>query len=84
MAKRYMFSITEEGIRNPNFAGYCGGRIEIFDNESSYPKNYPIAEYRFLIPTEFMDGFMETFDGKETDKPIMIKWDMFDLINNNR
>jgi len=80
MEKRYFYSIVEEAIQNPEYFGYRGGRIEVFDNQSK--SSYPIAEYRFLIPEEFIDGFRETFDFKESDLPVMIKWDM-EIIKNN-
>ena len=72
--KRYFFSVVEEAIQNPDYFCYRGGRIEVYDNQSK--SNYGIAEYRFMIPEEFINGFRETFDFKESDLPIMIKWDM--------
>ncbi len=70
--KRYFYSVVEEGIQNPEYFGYRGGRIEITDNKSKSP--YPIAEAKFLIPEEFIEGFRETFDFKESDLPIIINW----------
>ena len=70
--KRYFYSVVEEGIQNPKYFGFSGGRIEINDTKSKSP--YPIAEARFLIPEEFTDGFRETFDSKESDLPIIINW----------
>ena len=62
----------EEGIQNPEYFGYRGGRIEITDTKSD--SSYPIAEARFLIPKEFIVGFRETFDFKESNLPIIINW----------
>jgi len=73
-SKRYFISVVEEMIQNPDYFGYRGGRIEIYDNESDSP--YAIYEARFLIPEEFIEGFRELFDFKETDKLIYINWDM--------
>ncbi len=70
--KRFFYNIVEETIQNPNYCGYCGGRVEVYDKKSASP--YPIYEARFLIPEEFMSGFRELFDFKESDLPIMINW----------
>jgi len=64
--KRYFFSVIEEGIQNPKFAGYKGGRIEVYDRKSK--SGYACYEARFLIPQEFIDIFRDTWDFKESDK----------------
>jgi hypothetical protein len=77
MTKRYFLSIVEESIMNPKFKGYSAGRIELHDRKSKSP--YAIEEYRFCIPSEFIDKFRDLFDFKEIDKPIKIEFDMFKL-----
>jgi hypothetical protein len=76
-SKRYFFSVVEEMIMNPKFNGFRAGRIEVYDNQSKSP--YAMEEYRFMIPEEFYYEFREIFDFKESDLPIEIKWDMFDI-----
>lgn len=73
--KKYFFNIIEEAVQNPDFYGFRGGRIEVYDRDSKSP--YAMEEYRFLIPDEFMDAFREVFDFKESDLPIQIDWNMF-------
>lgn len=75
--KKYFFSVVEEFVQNPDFKGFSGGRIEVYDRDSNSP--YAMAEYRFLIPDEFMNGFRELFDFKESDLPIKIDFDMFEI-----
>lgn len=74
--KRYYFSVVEEGIQNPKFYGYRGGRIEVYDRKSK--SAYPCYEARFLIPAEFIDKFRDTWDFKESDKMPYIVWDYDD------
>jgi len=74
--KRYFFSVVEECVMNPKYKGYRGGRIEWFDKKDKSAKGYASGEARFFLPEEFMDGFRELFDFKESDKPIMIDWRM--------
>ena len=71
--KKYFFNVIEEGIQNPDYFGYCGGRIEVYDRDSD--TGYAIYEARFLIPEELMGAFRETFDFKESDKMPFIKWE---------
>ena len=71
--KRYFYSLVEEGVMNPAYFGYRGGRVEVSDEESGNP--YPEYEARFLIPDELMDGFREWIDFKSSDKKIYIRWD---------
>lgn len=72
---RYFLNVVEEGIMNPTFRGYRGGRIEIYDTTSNSP--YSMDECRFLIPEKFIDGFRDLFDFQYTDTPIKIEIDMF-------
>ncbi len=71
--KRYFFSVVEEGIMNPKYKAYRGGRIEIYDKKDK--KGYACYEARFLVPEEFMDSFRELWDFKESDKMPFIRWD---------
>lgn len=72
--KRYFFSVIEEMVLNPDFAGYRAGRIEVTDNlsKSAYPVVY---EARFLVPEEFYEGFRAVFDFKESDLMPRITWE---------
>jgi len=57
----YFISFIEEGIYNPEYMGYVGGRVEIWTQWSQYD----IDEYRFL--TKDTDGyykFREKYDFK--------------------
>lgn len=72
--KRYFFSVVEEAILNPDYEDYCAGRVEVYDRYSKSP--YAIYEARFLIPKEFMEDFRKTFDFKESNLPVIIKWEM--------
>ena len=74
--KRYFYTVTEEAVQNPDFFGFRAGRVEVYDRDSDSP--YAMDEYRFMIPEELFQGFRETFDFKESDLPVMIKWDMFE------
>ena len=74
--RRFFFSVIEEGIMNPDYKGYRGGRVEWFDKKDKSAKSYASGEARFFIPEEFMGGFRELFDFKESDLPIMIDWRM--------
>jgi hypothetical protein len=71
--KRYFFSVVEEGVMNPAYAGFRGGRIEVYDQKSD--DKYPCYEARFFIPSEFMEVFRDVWDFKESDKMPFIEWD---------
>jgi len=70
--KRYFFSIVEEVIMNTDYAGYRGGRVEVYDNRRN--DGYASYEARLLIPEEFWEGFREVFDMKHSDLPVYIVW----------
>ena len=61
--KKYFVSFVEEVIFNPEFIGYVGGRVEVYDESKS---SYPIYEIRFLTPKwrEFFT-FRDKWDFKE-------------------
>ena len=80
--KRFFYSVVEEGITNPDYYGYRGGRIEVTDRKDR--KGYPVYEARFMIPEELMDGFRDWIDFKESDKPIYIRWDGMKLLLNKK
>lgn len=69
--KRYVLQITQEGIFNPDYAGYIGGRIELWDREAD--SAYPSDEFRFLIPSEYEDKFYDLFEGMESDEIPLVK-----------
>ena len=71
--KRYFFSVIEEGIQNPKYRSFRGGRIEVYDRKVK--SSYACYEARFLIPIEFMDSFREIWDFKESDEMPFIRWD---------
>ena len=60
-------------IQNPDYKGFRGGRIEIYDKESK--SDYAVWEARFLLPVEFYYTFRELFDFKESDLMPYISWD---------
>lgn len=70
--KRYVYSIIEQAILNSRYHGYRGGRVEIFDRRDR--SGYPVMEANFLIPEEFMDGFINLFDEKSSNVPVIIDW----------
>lgn len=74
---RYFYSVVEEGIMNPKFFGFRAGRIEVFDNQSK--SEYPVQEYRFMIPEDMIEKFREMIDFYRSDLPIRIDINMFDL-----
>ena len=49
--KWYFISFVEEGILNPDYKGYIGGRVEIWTQLSQYD----IDEWRFL--TKDQEGY---------------------------
>jgi len=71
--RRYLFSVVEEAVRNPDYKNFRAGRIEVYDNQDT--SGYACYEARFMIPIEFMDAFMETWDTKESDEMPYIHWD---------
>ena len=74
MTKRYTYGITEEMIQAPDFEGYAGGRIEVFDSEDK--KGWPIYEGRFLIPLEIFSEFRDMVEEWETDRPIYLRMEV--------
>jgi len=72
--KRYFFSVVEEFIQNPDYAGYRAGRIEVHDNHSK--SEYAVYEARFMIPEEFYQAFCDLWDFRESDLMPMIHWEV--------
>lgn len=57
--RTYMLNFVEEGIYNPDYYGYRGGRVEIIDKDHQYQ----IAEYRFLTnKVDEFSKFRDEFD----------------------
>jgi len=74
--QKYMLSVVEEAIMNPDLAGYRGGRIEVIEGDSPYSR----YEGRFLLPEEIYEKFREALDFYEGDKRIYIKMDYPDEV----
>ncbi len=73
--KRYYYSVIEEAVLNPQYEGYRGGRVEVFDRLSKeYEKGYASYEARFLIPEKMFAAFRDIFDEEESDLPVFIRW----------
>ena len=69
--KRYFVSFVEECIFNLDYAGYIGGRIEVFDKQDKYNKflGYATMELRFFTNMDEFYKFRDKYDFKElTDK----------------
>lgn len=80
--KKYFFNIIEEYVLNPDYYGYRGGRVEVFDRDDD--SGYAMAEYRLFMPAEFWDKFCDVFDFEESDLPVEIVWDMEIVKTNNK
>jgi adenine specific DNA methylase Mod len=76
--KRFFFNVIEEMIMNPQYAGYRGGRIEVYDSEDE--SGYAVYEGRFFLPEEFYHEFREIFDFKYTDKFVRIDFNTAKLV----
>lgn len=70
---RYCFNVVEQAVMNPKSFGYRSVRVEIYDKESH--SDFAVYEASVLLPAEFMDGFIELFDGKESDLLPSILWE---------
>lgn len=59
--KKYYLSFVEEAVNNPEFEGFVGGRLEVFEGGP-----YAAEEIRFLTNrlSEFY-SFRDEYDGKE-------------------
>ncbi len=58
----FFLSVVEEAVMNPDYAGYIGGRVEVYDNHSPYN----IEEVRFFTrKTEEFYKFREEIDFKQ-------------------
>jgi len=70
--KRFFISFIEEGIMNPKYYGYTGGRIEVYDNEDTDGDGYAIEEIRFFCPrTKKYDDFRDAWDFQDvTEKQL--------------
>ena len=68
--KPYFVSFIEEGIFNPDYFDYVGGRVEVWTHWSQYD----IDEYRFL--TKDQEGFYkfrEKYDFKDVSRKTLKK-----------
>ena len=73
-SKRFFYSVVEEFSFNKDYNNFRMGRIEIYDSHDK--SGYASDEVRFIIPAELFSAFREWIDFKESDYPIMIKFDM--------
>ena len=62
---KYFISFIEEGIFNPKYEGYVGGRCEIYAPGQEY---YAIEEIRFFTKDKTWYDFREKWDFKEVTK----------------
>ena len=58
---KYFLNFVEEGIMNPDYKGYVGGRIEIWVDGYEYG----IDEIRFLTKDPSFDSFRNDWDFKD-------------------
>lgn len=68
-ARKYYLSFIEEGIMNPEYEGFVGGRLEVYDGGP-----YAAEEIRFL--TNNLSGFYrfrDEYDMKEVNKATLEK-----------
>lgn len=65
--KKYLVSFIEEGIFNPEYKDYVGGRVEVYAPD----KQYDIEEIRFLTKRKDWYDYREKWDLKEvTEKQL--------------
>ena len=72
--KRFFYSVVEELSFNRDYDAFRMGRVEIHDSHEK--SGYPIDEARFIIPNELFPAFRKWIDFKESDNPIMIRFEM--------
>jgi len=66
---KYFISFIEESILNPDYSGYWGGRMEVYDEVSKYD----IDEIRFLTKDPSFIEFREKWDFKDVSKRTLNK-----------
>ena len=68
-ARKYYLSFIEEGVAAPEYEGFVGGRLEVFDGG-----HYAAEEIRFLTPhrSDFY-RFRDEYDDKEVNKATLEK-----------
>jgi len=66
---KYFISFIEESILNPDYFGYWGGRMEVYDQVSKYD----IDEIRFLTKDPSFIEFREKWDFKDVSKRTLNK-----------
>ena len=60
----FWISFIEEGILNPKYEGYVGGRVEVYGSESGYATE----EMRFFTKDKSFYEFRERYDFVGVDK----------------
>ena len=64
MSKLYFVSFVQEAILNSDYAGYVGGRMEVFSPDDEYA----IEEIRFFTKDPGFDDFRENWDFSHLDR----------------
>ena len=62
--RTYFISFVEEGILNPDYEGYVGGRVEVYDDINEYA----IEEIRFFTNKKSWNRFRDKWDFMEVTK----------------
>jgi hypothetical protein len=73
---KYFITFTEEGIFNPNYFDYTGGRMEVYIESEPYAIN----EIRFFTNKKDWWKFRDKWECKEVDKKTLDK--VINIINN--
>ena len=63
MKERYFLSFTGECIMNPEYDGYTGGRVEVYDDAGD--DTYAVEEIRYFTKNKDFHGFVEYWDFKD-------------------
>ena len=62
--RTYFISFVEEGILNPDYKEYVGGRVEIYDDINSFE----VDEIRFFTNKKSWNSFRNKWDFREVTK----------------
>lgn len=65
---KYFISFIEEGIFNPKYEGYVGGRVEVYAQIPDKGNGYAIEEIRFFTKDESYYKFREKWDFRGVTK----------------
>ena len=68
-AKKWFLNFVGEGILNPDYAGWVGGRIEVSEDWPESNQPWPVMELRYLTPkAEEFYQFAEEYDFKTLNR----------------